>query len=199
MNEPFKKLMTIEQASQNIFNLMRRDFDSDWLNRLSSVPGLDIVRAEDEMVFLDLFSVYFSIKCNMITQWHDRGELIYENIKSLFLDWLEKAWREKKAGSRDDAERILDSRFKSYMACIDGTKPTDYEKLRRSIGEIFAIYAFADESSMGPDGKPLESRFFDLYIKINRDVEKTTTGVGTEVFWHRVVVMLNIFRTYEIA
>lgn len=190
--------MTIEQAAQNIFNLMRRDFDVELKTRLSNVPGLDIVRAKDELVFLDLFSVYFSIKCNTIPEWHERGELVYEIINSLFVNWVGNVWSEKGAGSHEDVVNIINARFRSYLSCIENIIPTDYNKLKRSIGEIFAIYAFADSTFMGPDGKALESRFMELQNKIKRDVEEVTINVGIEVFWHRVVVMLDIFKKYKI-
>jgi hypothetical protein len=58
----FKKSLTVDEAAEALYMLMQKDFNREWLSKLSKVSGLDLVRAEDELVFLDFFAIYFSLK-----------------------------------------------------------------------------------------------------------------------------------------
>jgi hypothetical protein len=96
----FKKSLTVDEAAEALYMLMQKDFNREWLSKLSKVSGLNLVRAEDELVFLDFFAIYFSLKFTHSPGWRDKGILVFEKLFSLLLSWLANAWERKQRGRR---------------------------------------------------------------------------------------------------
>jgi hypothetical protein len=70
----------------------------------------------------------------------------------------------KKAGTMDDALKILDARLEAYGACINEPGCRDPKKFLRSIGEIFATYALNhDETAIRVGGAAFNDRIQSLY------------------------------------
>ena len=189
----FKSKLTVDQAAEALYAIMGKDDKARWLSRLSRVPQLDLVRAGDELLFLDFFAIYFSLKFTRSPGWSDKGILVFEKFFSLFLSWLGSFWESKNAGTRDDAFRILDERLKAYGARIEEPSSVDPDKMLRSIGEMFATYAFVDDAFIGIDGRPKEDRFPDFLRKLSQDHDDITITVGAEAFNYRIQSLYGVF------
>jgi len=195
----FKKSLTVDEAAEALFALMQKDFNREWLSRLSKVSGLDLVRAEDEMVLLDFFAVYFSLKFTRSPGWRDKGIFVFEKLFSLLLSWYGKFLESKNAGTRDDALEILDQRLKAYGASIEEPGSADPEEMLRSIGLKFAIYALAEDSFYEADGRPKEERFPEFLRKISQDHDEIVIAVGGEVFNHRMQMLYAWLDSHKVA
>jgi len=181
------KTLTIDEAAEALQGLMQKDFNREWLARLSRVSRLDIVRAEDELIFLDFFAIYFSLKFTRSPGWRDKGVLVFEKFFSSFLSWYGNFLESKRAGTRDDAFKILDARLNAYGASIEEPSSAEPEEMLRSIGLKFAMYALAEEC---------EKAFL---VKLLVDCENIITTVGAEVFNHRVQMLHTWFDSHKIA
>jgi hypothetical protein len=195
----FKKTLTVEEAAGALYALMRKDFNKEWLSRLSRVPGLDLVRAEDELVLLDFFATYFSLKFTRSPSWRDKGILVFEKLFSFVLSWFGNFLEGKNAGTRDDAFKILDARLKAYGASIEEPSSADPEEMLRSIGLKFAMYALAEDSFYDADGRAREDRYEAFLGKLLVDHDNTITTVGAEVFNHRMQTLYTWFDSHKLA
>jgi hypothetical protein len=153
MGSLFRKKLTIDQAAEALYTIMGKDDKARWLSKLSTVPEIDLVRAGDELLFLDFFVIYFSLKFTRSPGWSNKGILVFEKFFYLFSSWLGSFWESKNAGTIDDAIKTIDSRLEAYGACINEPSSEDPEKMIRSIGEMFAIYAFLDDTYTGGEGR----------------------------------------------
>ena len=195
----FKKTLTVDEAAEALYALMRKDFNREWLSRLSRVSGLDFVRAEDELVLLDFFAIYFSLKFTRSPSWRDKGIPVFEKLFSFVLSWFGDFLESKNAGTRDDAFEILDARLKAYGASIEEPSSADREEVLRSIGLKFAMYALADDSFFGADGRAREDRYEAFLGKLLVDHENIITTVGAEVFNHRMQALHTWFDSHKVA
>jgi hypothetical protein len=195
----FKKTLTVDETAETLYGLMQKDSKQEWRSKLSSASGLDPVRAEDELVFLDFFAIYFSLKFTRSPGWHDKGILVFEKLFSLVLSWFGSFLESKNAGTRDDAFRILDGRLKAYGATIERPSSADPDEMIRSVGLTYAAYAFAEDSFYGADGRPREDRFPDFLRKLSQDHGEIVIAVGGEVFNHRMQMLYTWFDSHEVA
>ncbi len=189
----FKSKLTVDQAAEALYAIMGKDDKARWLSQLSKVPQLDLVRAGDELLFLDFFAIYFSLKFTRSPGWSDKGILVFEKFFSLFYNWLGGFWESKNAGTTDDAFKILDERLKAYGARIEEPSSEDPDKMLRSIGETFAAYAFVDDTFIGIDGRPKVDRFPDFQRKLSQDHDNITITVGTDAFNYRIQSLYGFF------
>lgn len=194
----FKNTLTVDQAAERLYTIMGKDDKTRWLSHLSKVAELDLVRAGDELLFLDVFAIYFSLKFSRPPGWSDKRILVFEKFFSLFLSWLGHFWESKNAGTRDDAFRILDGRLKAYGAIIEESSSADPDKIRRSIGEMFATYAFVDDTFIGVDGRPREDHFPDFLRKLSQDHENIAITVGGAAFNYRIQSLYCFFDSYKL-
>lgn len=175
MTSIFKKRLTVDQAAETLYTIMGKDDKSRWLSKLSKVPEIDLVRAGDELLFLDFFAIYFSLKFTRSSGWSDKGILVFEKFFSLFLSWLGHFWESKNAGTRDDAFNTLDARLKAYGGRIEEPSSADSDKMLRSIGETFATYAF-----------------------LSQNHDDITITVGAEAFNYRIQSLYDFFDSYKL-
>jgi hypothetical protein len=194
----FKKSLTIDEAAQALYTILGKDDKKRWLSQLAKVPGLDLVRAADELLFLDFFAIYFSIKFNRSPGWSDKGILIFERFFSLFLSWMTNFWESKNAGTRNDAFKTIDARLKTYGASIEEPTSKDPDEMLRSIGLRFAAYAFADDTSVRVDGRPREDRFPVFLRKLSQDHEDIVTTVGGAAFNYRIQSLCGFFDSFKL-
>lgn len=159
---------------------------------------IDIVRATDELLFLDFVAIYFSLKCTRSPGWSDKGILVFEKLFRLIASWLGNFWESKKVGSRDDAFRILDARLKAYGARIEEPSSVDPDAMLRSVGETFAMYALTDETFCGVDGRAREDRFPDVLTKLSQDPDGIAITVGSAAFNHRVQSLYGMFDSFKV-
>jgi len=167
------KELTVDEAAEALYTIMSKDFNASWLTQLSKIPGIDLVRAEDELLLVDFSAIYFSLKFTRSPGWTNKGMLVFEKFFNLFLNWLGNVFESKNAGTRDDAFKILDSRLKAYAECIESGSE-DPDEILRSIGEMFVNYAFIND----PDGIAIR--------------------VGVESFNHRIVSLYDLFDSYKL-
>lgn len=197
MSSIFKSKLTVDQAAEALYAIMGKDDKKLWLSQLSGVPELDIVRAEDELLLLDFFAVYFSLKFTRSPGWSDKGILIFENLFYLFANWLGRFWESKNAGTVDDAYRIVNARLKSYGAALENSSE-DPDDIIHSIGLTFAAYAFCDDTSLGADGCPTDDTFRQFLLKIGQDVQDSVLRVGGDSFNYRLQTLNGFFDSHEL-
>ena len=194
----FKRKVTVDEAAEALYAIMGKDDKARWLSQLSTVPEIDLVRAGDELLFLDFFAIYFSLKFTQSPGWSDKGILVFEKFFSLFLSWLAHFWESKNAGTRDDAFNTLDARLKAYGERINEPSSADPEKMLRSIGETFAIYAFLDDTYTGGEGRLREDRFLAFKRKLSLDHDEIAITVGGAVFNDRIQSLYTFFDSYKL-
>ena len=190
--------LTVDEAAEALFVLMRKDFNKQRLSRLSAVSGLDLARAEHELIFLDFFAIYFSLKFTRSSWWRDKGILVFEKLFSLLLSWWGTAWESDNRGTRDDVFRVFDARLKAYGARVEEPSSEDPETMLTSIGETFAMYALTDETFCGADGRAREDRFQDVLKKLSQDHGRIAITVGSEAFNHRVQSLYGMFDQFKV-
>ena len=178
MFDIFKTKLTVDQAADALYNLMGKDDPGKWLSQLSDVPKLDLVRAGDELLFLDVFAIYCSLKFTRYPGWSEKRFLVFASFLGHFLTWLANFWQNKNVGTMEDAQRVLDARFTSYGANMEATQEDPAETLR-SIGATYAAYAFADD----------ESRHIP---------DETVVRVAGEAFNHRIQSLDTFFATNKL-
>ena len=156
------------------------------------------MRAETELLFLDFFAIYFSLKFTRSTGWWDKGILVFEKLFSLLLSWLANTWESENIGTRDDGFRILDARLKAYGASIEEPGSADPDETLRLIGLQFATYVLVDDTFIGVDGRSREDRFPDFWRRLSQDHEEIVITVGGEVFNHRIQTLYSFFDSYKL-
>lgn len=194
----FKKTLTVDEAAEALLLLMRKDLNQQRLSRLSAVSGLDLARAEHELIFLDFFAIYFSLKFTRSPGWRDKGVLVFEKLFDLILRWWGTAWESNNRGTRDDVFKVFDGRLKVYGARIEERTSEDPDTMLRSIGEIFAMYALTDETFCGADGRAREDRFPDVLNKLSQDHDGIAIAVGSEAFNDRVQSLYGMFDQFTV-
>jgi hypothetical protein len=193
MRSLFKKKLTVDQAAEVLYTIMGKDDKAKWLSQLSKIPGIDLVRTTDELYFLDFFAIYFSLKFTRSPGWSDKGVLVFEKFFSLISSWLGHFWESKNAGTMDDAFKTLNARLEAYGARINEPSSEDPEKMLRSIGETFAIYAFLDDTYTGGQGRLREDRFLAFQRKLSLDHGEIAISVGAEAFNDRILSLYGFF------
>ena len=193
------KAITVDEAAAAVFAMMQSDFKQEWRSRLSSVAGLDAVRAEDELVLLDYFAAYFSLKFTRSPTWRAKGQSVFEKLFSLFAHWLVRFWQGKNAGTMDDAVRILGDRLAAYGVVIEEPTFADPQQLMHAIGLRYAMFAFTDDSFVGADDRPRPDRFSEFVARMSQDTEEVTIAVGGEVFNHRMQTLHAWFDSHSVV
>jgi hypothetical protein len=141
----FRKSMTVDQVSRELFLGWSRDTKQEWIQRLSQIEGLDIQRAFDELQYLDFFAVYFSLKFNRSRGWSEKGALVYEQIYTLFVSWLSAQWEAADRGTLDDVIGAIQQRIKIYSDVIDSTAdPEGNHAVLDSIGRAYVRLCVAE-------------------------------------------------------
>lgn len=190
----FKAKLTVDQAAEALYTIMGKEDMTSWLTELKQVAEIDIARAQDELLFLDFFAIYFALKFTRCSGWSEKRFLVFEKFLGLFSTWLGKFWESKNAGTKDDAYKTIDARCEAYGAGIGGTS-TDPDETRRSIGMTFAAYAFADDRFVG---RPRKEGFPEYLRKLSQDQCDTVVRVAGEVFTHRIQTLQGFFNSYRL-
>lgn len=193
----FKKKLTVDQAAEALYTIMQKDDQARWLSQLSTVPEIDIVRAGDELLFLDFFAICFSIKFTRSSGWSNRI-LVFEKFFNLFYSSYAYFLENKNAGTRDRALKILVARLKAYDACINEASSSDPDKMLRSVGETFAAYTFLDDTYIGVDGRPREDRFPAFRMKFSLDHDEIAIKIGGAAFNDRIQSLYSFFDSYKL-
>jgi hypothetical protein len=193
-----RKSLTVDEAAEELFFLMRKDFNKEWLSRLSEVSGLDLRRAETELIFLDFFAIYFSLKFTHSSGWSDKSALVFEKFFSRVLSWWSDAWASINAGSRDDAFKVLDERLRAYGKAIEHQSSADPEEMLRSIGLTFAMFAFADDEMGDPGSAERDAHYEEFLTKLLLDYKNVLVTVAAEVFNHRMQSLYKMFDSYKL-
>ena len=195
----FKKPLTVDQAAEALYTIMGKEDKSGWLERLKTVPRLDIVRATDELLFLDFFAIYFSLKYTRAPGWADKGEPVFEKLFLMIGEFVGGFWEEQNAGTKDDAFKMLLARITAYGARVEEPDSAEPDTMLRSIGETFAMYALTDETFCGPDGRAREDRFPDVLKKLSQDHANITITVGSAAFNYRVQSLYGMFDSFRLT
>jgi len=177
---------------------MREDFNKDWLSRLSEVAGLDIRRAEAELIFLDFFAIYFSLKFTHSSGWRDKGYDVFEKLFSLVVSWWGDEWTSQNAGTQDDAFKVLDERLKAYGRAIEDPSSKEPDEMVRSIGLTFATFAFLDDQSGAPGSRERDAHYDEFLTKLLADYKNVVVTVAGEVFNHRMKSLYGMFDSYKV-
>lgn len=195
----FKTTLSIDEAAKALFKLMQSDFKPEWRSRLAAVSGLDPVRAEDELIFLDSFAVYFSLKFTPSPSWRANGQLVFEKLFSLLATFFADFWAPKSAGTVEDAFRILNARLKTYGAVIEQPSSAEPDQLIQAIGLQFAAYAFAHDGIGDPGSRERDAHYEECATKLFLDCKNVVVTVGGEVFNYRIQMLYNWFDSHKVA
>ena len=190
--------LTVDEAAEALFALMRKDFNKEWLSRLSAVSGLDVARAETELVFLDFFAIHYGLRVTRSPGWQDKGIVASENLFSLVLKWWGDAWESNNRGTIGDAFSILDGRLKAYESVIEGLSSAEPEEMIRSLSLMYAMFALAEDSFFGADGRPKEDRYPDHLTKILLDYKNVVSTVGAEALNYRMHTLQTLFDSFRV-
>ena len=194
-----KTKLSIDEAAKALLKLMQSDFKPEWRSRLAAVSGLDPVRAEDELIFLDFFAAYFSLKFTRSPSWRANGQLVFEKLFSLLATFFADFWAPRHAGTVEDAFRILDARLKAYGAVTEQPSSTEPDQLIQAIGSQYAMYAFAHEGIGDPSSREREARYEEFLTKLLLDYDNVVVTVGGEVFNHRTQMLYTWFDSHNVA
>jgi hypothetical protein len=193
------KSLTVDEAAEALFVLMRKDFNKEWLSRLATVSDLDLRRAETELVFLDVFATYFSLKFTRSPGWRDKGILVFEKLFNLISSWLGNAWESINAGTRDDAFKVIDERLKAYAAAIEEPTSANPDEMLHAIGSTFALFAFAHEGIGDPGSRERDAHYEEFLTKLLLDHRNIVIAVASEVFNHRMQSLYGMFDSYKLS
>jgi hypothetical protein len=194
--------LTVDEAAEALFVIMRQPYDKpinkEWPSRLATVSGLDLVRAETELVFLDFFAIHFGLRVTRSPGWQDKGTLVSEKLFSLVLKWWGDAWESNNRGTMDDAFRILNGRLKAYESVIDGLSSADPEEMIRSLSLMYAMFALAEDSFFGAVGLPRIDRYPDHLTKLLLDYKNVVSTVGAEALRYRMHTLQSLFDSFTL-
>ena len=190
--------LTVDEAAEALFVIMRQPFNKEWLSRLATVSGLDLTRAETELVFLDFFAIHFGLRITRSPGWQDNGTLVSEKLFSLVLKWWGDAWESNNRGTIDDAFRILDGRLKAYESVIEGLNSADPEGMTRALSVMYAMFALAEDSFFGTDGRPRKDRYPDHLTKLLLDHKNVVSTVGAEALHYRMHMLQSLFDSFTL-
>jgi hypothetical protein len=191
--------LTVDEAAEALFALMRKDFNKEWLSRLSTVSALDLRRAETELVFLDFFATYFSLKFTHSPGWRDKGILVFEKLFSLIVSWLANTLHSISAGNKDDAFRVIDERLKAYAAATEDPSSANPDKMLHAIGSTFTLFAFAHEGIGDPGSRERDAHYEEFLTKLLLDHHNVVVTVAAEVFNHRMQSLYGMFDSYKLS
>jgi hypothetical protein len=193
------KTLSIEEAAEALLKLMQSDFKPEWRSRLAVVSGLDPVRAEDELIFLDFFAVYFSLKFTRSSKWRANGQLVFEKLFCLLASFFAAFWAPRHAGTVEDAFRILTARIEAYGRAIEQPSSAEPDQLVEAIGLQYAAYAFAHEGMGEPWSRERDAHYDEFAAKLLRDPNNVVITVAGEVFNHRIQTLYAWFDDHSIA
>ena len=194
-----KTTLTIDEAAGALFKLMQSDFKSEWRSRLATVAGLDPVRAEDELVLLDFFAVYFSLKFTRSPSWRTNGQAVFEKLFGLLAAFFADFWAPRNAGTLEDAFRTLDARLQAYGAVIERPSSAVPDQLNQAIGLQYAAYALAHDGIGDPGSPEREAHYDEFLSKLLLDYHGVVISVGGEVFNHRIQMLDAWFDSHKVA
>jgi hypothetical protein len=190
--------LSIDEAAKALFKLMQSDFNPEWRSRLATVSALDPVRAEDELVLLDFFAVYFSLKFTRSPSWRANGQLIFERLSHLLANFFADFWAPRNAGTVEDAFRIIDARLKAYSAVMEEQNSAEVDELTQAIGSQYAAYAFAHDGIGEPWSRERAAHYTEFLSKCLLDYRNVVIGVGGEVFNHRIQMLYSWFDSHKV-
>lgn len=193
----FKKSITVSDSADALLLILRKDFDRRHLERLSSVPGVDLQRAETEIVLLDFFAVTFALKFNRDPGWQSKRDQVGELLLNRMVEWWGNALMQTGGGDYESAFRVIDSRLRIYSEAIHQSAENSASHVD-VIGEYFALNTLANDSFFGADGSFLSHRFPELHQRLLADYEGVIRSVGGAVFNHRVSYLQGIFDKYKL-
>ena len=189
--------LNVEEAAKALFKLMQSDFKPEWRSTLTTVAELDPIRAEDELVFLDFFAVYFFLKFTRSSSWRANGQLVFEKLFGFLATWLADFWAPRGAGTVEDAFKILDARLKVYGAVIEQPSSAEPDQLIQAIGLQYAAYAFADDGIGTPGSRERDAHYDEFLSKL--DHHNVVTTIGGEVFNHRIEMLHTWFDSHKVT
>jgi len=195
-------VLTVDEAAEALFVIMRQPYDKpinrEWPSRLATVSGLDLVRAETELVFLDFFAIHFGLRVTRSPGWRDNGTLVSEKLFSLVLKWWGDVWESNNRGTIDDACSILNGRLKAYESVINELNSADPEEITRSLSLMYAMFALAEDSFFGADGRPTKDRYPDHLTKLLLDYKNVVSTVGAEALHYRMHTLQSLFDSFTL-
>jgi hypothetical protein len=196
---PFSTTLSIDEAANALLKLMQSDFKPEWRSRLKMVSELDPVRAEDELIFLDFFAVYFSLRFTRSLSWRANGQLVFEKLFGLVATFFAAFWAPRNAGTVEDAFRILDARLKTYGAVIEQPSSTEPDQLTQAIGLQYAAYAFAHDGIGDPGSRERDAHYEEFLSKLLLDHNNIVVSVAGEVFNYRIQMLYTWFDSHKVA
>ena len=186
------------EAAGALFTIMGREEKTGWLARLKGIPGIEMERATDELLYLDFFAIYYSLKFTHAPGWKGKGLPVFERLATLMVDMIGDFWESRSVGTRQEASKLLASRIAYYGAITEGPEAEDPDSMLRAIGEKFAMYAITNDSHYRGDGFPREDRFLDALQRLRRYGEPAV-AVGGEAFNERVKSLYGMFNSFSLV
>jgi hypothetical protein len=195
----FNRPLSIDEAAEALLKLMQSDFKPEWRSRLAEVPELDPVRAEDELIFLDFFTIYFALKFTRTPAWRANGQLVFEKLFCLLAGFFAAFWAPRHAGTFDDAVRIITARIAAYGEAIEQPSSAEPDQLVEAIGLVFAAYAFAHDGIGEPWSGERAAHYDEFANKLQLDHNKVVITVAGEVFNNRLQTLYTWFDGHNVA
>ncbi len=193
------RTLNIDEAAEALLKLMQSDFKPEWRSRLATVSGLDQVRAEDELIFLDFFAIYFSLKFTRSPSWRANGQLVFEKLFCLLAAFFGAFWAPRHAGTVEDAVRILTARIEAYGGAIEQPDSVEPDQLVEAIGSQYAAYAFAHDGIGDPGSRERAANYDEFATKLRLDHNKVVITVAGEVFNNRMQKLYTWFDSHKVA
>lgn len=185
----FKNKLTIDQAADSLYSLMRQDDKNKWLSQLPPTAGLSKDVTWDELIFLDFFAIYFSLKFNRSSGWSDKDKchLVFQKIFTLLISF----WTEKNIGTTDAVFNHIDGRLSVYSACIEESSE-DPSDLMHSIGTAYAALALSANST----DPQIRSQ---IWFQLKGDRNNAVIKVGSDAFNNRIEMLYSFFDSSKLV
>lgn len=180
-----------DEAAESLFELMRLGFDREgWWARLGAIPGIDVLRAENELRLLDLFAAQYALRTAPTPGWRNNAAVLFDDLLARLTTNCEAA-----GNSADDLLADINNRINAYSAAAAVAEPIDPDDIERLIGMTYAILGNPKYSLFDAAGERDINLFAPAFSELFLDRKNATAIVAEDLFKNRVTSLHTAMRS----
>lgn len=164
----------LDAAVEQLFALIRFNFDRALVLRLGEDSGIDVSRAETELRLLDLFAVYFAIKTTDCENWKHVGSVLFERVCTKVLASWASAW-----DTQDDVIEVLKGRFAAYNRLAEVSGRADLNGMSLLASVLCAAIIQGDRRLFSDDSETVQKAFADVVVDLMQEDNLLRTTAAT--------------------